>query len=187
MRDGRDENDMYELSNFTGNILAFLVLMDQLRSSTMQDIPSNQFEFSAMPELGQFISAHPLLRDGTLRAPFLVGCLFSYAEYLQRANQRLAAYNWLGTLALTYDDILQGIYPRCLEYIKTKEKFVDSQRLQELMKAICHYDVGRLERDRAATVAFCHGWAVGRDFVFKKKAKPEGGPENVGDASDSQK
>lgn len=186
LRDGKNEDDKYAISNFTGNILALLVLMDQLRSHTMEDMAPNQFQFSSMPELGQFISAHPLLRDGTLRAPFLVGCLFAYAEHLQKPNTRLAAYAWLGTLALTYDDILQGIYPRCLEYIKTKEKVVDSQRLQELMKAICHYDVGKLDRDRAATVAFCHGWAVGRDFIFKKKAKPEGGPGDVRNSGDSQ-
>jgi hypothetical protein len=183
MRDGRDEKAKYSLSNFTGNILALLVLMDQLRSPAMKDITPNQFPFSAMPELGQFIDSHPLLRDGTLRAPFVVGCLFAYAEHLQKPNTRLAAYTWLGTLTLRYDDILQGIYPRCLEYIKTKEKFIDSQRLQELMKAICHYDVGRVDHDRAATVAFCHGWAVGRDFIFKKKTKPEGGPGDAGNQS----
>ena len=153
----------------------------------MDSMEPNQFKFTSMPELGQFISAHPLLRDGTLRAPFLVGCLFAYAERLQKPNTRLAAYAWLGTLALNYGDILQGIYPRCLEYIKTKEKIVDSKRLQELMKAICHYDVGRLDRDRAATVAFCHGWAVGRDFIFKKKVKPEGGPGNDGNESGGPK
>lgn len=194
MRDGKDDNERsakrpakYALSDYTGSIFTLLVFMDQLRSPEMKDTASNQFQFSFMPDLGQFISAHPLLRDGTLRAPFLVGCLFAYAEHLQKPNTRLAAYAWLGTLALTYNDILQGIYPRCLEYIKTKEKVIDSQRLQELMKAICHYDVGRLDRDRAATVAFCHGWAMGRDFIFKKKAKPEGGPGNGGNESGSPK
>lgn len=187
IRDGKEENDKYALSNSTGNIFALLVFMDELRSAAMDNTDPIQFEFSSMPELSRFISSHPLLRDGTLRAPFVVGCLFAYTEYLQKPNTRLAAYTWLGTLALTYEDILQGIYPRCLEYIKTKEKFVDSQRLQELVQAICHYDVGRLDRDRAATVAFCHGWAVGRDFIFKKKAKPEGGQGNVGNESDSPK
>ena len=128
-----------------------------------------QFELTAMPELGKFVEMHPLFKDTQYLAPFFVGCLFSYAEGLQKDNSRLAAYNWLGTMALTYEDILQDIYPKVLNYITNKKKIVASPQLQELMKAVSYYDKGRCDNDRVALVAFCHGWAIGRDFIYKKK------------------
>ena len=134
---------------------------------------NTKLEFTTMPDLGKFIEMHPLLRDSQYLAPFFVGCLFSYAEGLQKENSRLAAYNWLGTMALTYEDILQDIYPKVLNYIKNKEKLVASPRLQELTKAIAHYDKGKCDNDRVALVSFCHGWAIGRDFIYKKKEKTE--------------
>lgn len=128
-----------------------------------------QFEFTAMPNLGKFVEMHPLFKDSQYLAPFFVGCLFSYAENLQKENSRLAAYNWLGTMSLKYNDILQDIYPKALNYITNKEKIVSSPRLQELMKAVAHFDKGKCDNDRLALVAFCHGWAVGRDFIYMKK------------------
>ena len=86
-------------------------------------------------------------------------------------------------MALTYEDILQDIYPKVLNYITNKEKIVASPRLQELMKTISYYDKGRCDNNRVALVTFCHGWAVGRDFIYKKKekiekTKQEGGTNN---------
>jgi len=126
-----------------------------------------------MPDLGKFVEMHPLFKDVQYLAPFFVGCLFSYAENLQKDNSRLAAYNWLGTMALTYEDILQDIYPKVLNYITNKEKIVSSTRLQELTRAVAYYDKGKCDNDRVALVAFCHGWALGRDFIYKKKEKTE--------------
>lgn len=140
------------------------------------------FEFKAMPELGKFVAMHPLLKDKQYLAPFFVGCLFAYTENIQKENSRLAAYNWLGTMALTYDDILNDIYHKVLNYITNKEKLVSSSRLQELTKAIAHYDRGKCDNDRVALTAFCHGWAVGRDFIYMKKEDPKqndkGGSKN---------
>lgn len=36
------------------------------------------------------------------------------------------------------------------------------------MKVIAHYDGGKCENDRVALVAFCHGWALGSDFIYKQ-------------------
>jgi len=59
---------------------------------------------------------------------------------------------------------------------------VSSSRLQELTKAIAHYDRGKCDNDRVALTAFCHGWAVGRDFIYMKKEDPKqndkGGSKN---------
>ncbi len=172
----RDDNDKYALSNYTGNILSLLVFVHMLKNASnykrgAKDMPDMQFEFTAMPDLGKFVEMHPLLKDSQYLAPFFVGCLFSYAENLQKDNSRLAAYNWLGTMALTYKDILQDIYPKVLNYITNKEKIVSSPRLQELTRAIAYYDRGKCDNDRVALVSFCHGWAVGRDFIYKKKVE----------------
>lgn len=126
------------------------------------------FEFSAMPDLGRFVCMHPLLKDRQYLAPFFVGCLFSYAEWLQKDNSRIAAYNWLGTMALSYEDIMQVIYPKVLKYITAKDKLVSSPRLGELVKVVAYYDSGKCSNDRVALVAFCHGWALGRSFILKK-------------------
>lgn len=174
-RTGKDDNDKYALANYIGNVLSLMVFIYKLKNPSnsrkeVEDMTENtKFEFTAMPDLGKFIEMHPLLKDAQYLAPFFVGCLFSYAEGLQKENSRLAAYNWLGTMALTYEDILQDIYPKVLNYIKNKEKIVSSQRLQELTGAITHYDRVKCENDRLALVSFCHGWAVGRDFIYKKK------------------
>lgn len=168
---GSDDNSKYAVSNYVGNILSLLVFIEKLKSKKeVEDMSENtKLEFTAMPDLGKFIEMHPLFKDTQYLAPFFVGCLFSYAENLQKDNSRLAAYNWLGTMALTYEDILQDIYPKVLNYITNKEKLVTSPRLQELTKAVAHYDKGRCENDRVALLAFCHGWAVGRDFIYKEK------------------
>lgn len=171
-----EDKNKYALSNYIGNLFSLFVFLEQLNIAneskkevkTMTGIEKIPFSFTAMPDLGEFVRMHPLLKDRQYLAPFFVGCLFSYTENLQKDSSRLAAYNWLGTMALTYDDILQDIYPKVLNYIKNKEKFISSPRLQELMKAISHYDSGRCENDRVALVAFCHGWALGRDFIYKK-------------------
>lgn len=126
-----------------------------------------QFEFKAMPELERFIAMYPLLKDNQYRAPFFVGCLFSYAEYLQKDSSRLGVYNWLGTMTLAYDDIVNGLYHKVLNYIKNKEKIIESARLGELTQAIAYYDNGRCDNDRVALTAFCHGWAVGRSFILR--------------------
>ncbi len=173
-RSGKDDNDKYALSNYIGNVLSLMVFIYKLRSLSgfkeVEEMTENtKFEFIAMPDLGNFIDMHPLFKDTQYLAPFLIGCLFSYAERLQKDNNRLAAYSWLGTMALTYDDILQDIYPKVLNYITHKEKIVSSPRLQELMKATAYYDRGKCDNDRVSLVAFCHGWAIGRDFIYKKK------------------
>ncbi|MCZ7392416.1 MAG: TM1802 family CRISPR-associated protein [Candidatus Methanoperedens sp.] len=171
-----DSNDKYARDNYIGNLLSLFVFFEQLKENnnrykkevkTMSD--KTQFEFTAMPNLGKFVEMHPLFKDSQYLAPFFVGCLFSYAENLQKENSRLAAYNWLGTMSLKYNDILQDIYPKALNYITNKEKIVSSPRLQELMKAVAHFDKGKCDNDRLALVAFCHGWAVGRDFIYMKK------------------
>jgi hypothetical protein len=178
-RSGKDDNDKYALSNYIGNVLSLMVFIYKLKNFSdskkgVEDMTENtKFEFTAVPDLGKFIEMHPLLKDTQYLAPFFVGCMFSYAENLQKENSRLAAYNWLGTMALTYEDILQDIYPKVLNYITNKEKIVSSPRLQELMKAIVHYDKGKCDNDRVAIVAFCHGWSVGRDFIYKKSEKTE--------------
>lgn len=171
-----DTNDKYAHDNYIGNLLSLFVFLEQLkennnRSKKEVKVMSNktQFEFTAMPDLGKFVEMHPLFKDSQYLAPFFVGCLFSYAENLQKENSRLAAYNWLGTMSLKYNDILQDIYPKVLNYITNKEKIVSSLRLQELMKAVAHFDNGKCDNDRIALVAFCHGWAVGRDFIYRKK------------------
>lgn len=171
-----DSNDKYARDNYIGNLLSLFVFLEQLKENNnlskkevkvMSD--KTQFEFTAMPDLGKFVEMHPLFKDSQYLAPFFVGCLFSYAENLQKENSRLAAYNWLGTMSLKYNDILQDIYPKVLNYITNKEKIVSSPRLQELMKAVAHFDKGKCDNDRVALVAFCHGWAVGRDFIYMKK------------------
>jgi hypothetical protein len=178
-RSGKDDNDKYALSNYIGHVLSLIVFMDKLKNlngfeKEVSIMPENtKFEFTAMPDLGKFVEMHPLFKDVQYLAPFFVGCLFSYAENLQKDNSRLAAYNWLGTMALTYEDILQDIYPKVLNYITNKEKIVSSTRLQELTRAVAYYDKGKCDNDRVALVAFCHGWALGRDFIYKKKEKTE--------------
>lgn len=178
-RTGKDDNDKYTLANYIGNILSLMVFIYILKNqnNSKQEVENmtenTKLEFTAMPDLAKFIEMHPLLKDAQYLAPFFVGCLFSYAEGLQKENSRLAAYNWLGTMALTYEDILQDIYPKVLNYITNKEKLVASQRLQELTRAIAHYDKGKCDNNRVALVSFCHGWAMGRDFIYKKKEKSE--------------
>lgn len=175
---GMDDNSM---SNYVGNLLSLFVFLEQLKEinkpgkevKVMPETEKVRFSFIAMPELGKFVEMHPLLKDRQYLAPFFVGCLFSYAENLQKDNSRLAAYNWLGTMALTYDDIVYYIYPKVLNYITNKEKIISSHRLQELVKAIAHYDSRRCDNDRVALTAFCHGWAVGRDFIYKKKGEKD--------------
>ncbi len=172
-RTGKDDSDKYALANYIGNVLSLMVFIYKLQNLSnskkeVKDMTENtKFEFTAMPDLGKFIEMHPLLKDAQYLAPFFVGCLFSYAENLQKDNSRLAAYNWLGTMALTYEDILQDIYPKALNYITNKEKIVASPRIQELTKAIAFYDKGKCDNDRLALVSFCHGWAVGGDFILK--------------------
>lgn len=171
-----DDKAKYARDNYVGNLLSLFIFLERLKEidvkyekevKIMSD--KTQFEFNAMPDLGNFVEMHPLFKDGQYLAPFFVGCLFSYAESLQKENSRLAAYNWLGTMSLKYDDILQDIYPKVLNYITNKEKIVSRPRLQELMKAVAHFDKGKCDNDRVALVAFCHGWAVGRDFIYMKK------------------
>lgn len=170
-----EDKDKYAKEKYIGNLLSLFVFIEKLKVSNefseeeYNMIEEMIFEFKAMPELGKFIEMHPLLKDKQYRTPFCVGCLFSYAENLQKENSRLAAYNWLGTMTLGYNDILQDIYPKVLNYITNKEKIVSSQRLQELMKAVAHFDKGRCDNDRMALVAFCHGWAIGRDFIYMPK------------------
>lgn len=192
-RTGKDDNDKYALANYIGDVLSLIVFIYKLKNLSEskkeeENMTENtKFEFTAMPDLGKFVEMHPLFKDSQYLAPFFVGCLFSYAENLQKDNSRLAAYNWLGTMALSYEDILQDIYPKVLNYITNKEKLVESYRLQELTKAIAYYDKGKCDNNRVALVSFCHGWAVGRDFIYKKKEEAkdsniksnEGGNENV--------
>jgi len=183
-RTGKDDQDKYAIINYIGNVLSLMVLIYKLKnpnnSKEAEDMTENtKFEFTAMPDLGKFVEMHPLFKDTQYLAPFFVGCLFSYAENLQKENSRLAAYNWLGTMALTYEDILQDIYPKVLNYITNKEKLVSSQRLQELTKAIAYFDKGKCDNDRVALVSFCHGWAVGRDFIYKKKERANGDNNNL--------
>jgi hypothetical protein len=177
-RSGKDDDDKYALSNYIGKGLTLMVFIYKLKNLSgskkeVEDMTENaKFEFTAMPDLGKFIEMHPLLKDSQYLAPFFVGCLFSYAETLQKDNSRLAAYNWLGTMTLTYEDILQDVYHKIHKYIKSrpkKETIISSLRLQELIKAIAYYDKGRCDNDRVALTAFCHGWAIGRDFIYKKK------------------
>jgi hypothetical protein len=174
-RSGKDDNDKYALSDYMGKVLSLMIFIYKLRNQNgtkkeVEDMAETNanFKFTAMPDLGKFIEMHPLLRDSQYLAPFFVGCLFSYVEKLQKNNSRLAAYNWLGTMALTYEDILQDIYPKVLRYITNKEKLVSSSRLQELTEAIAHFDKGKCDNDRVALVSFCHGWAIGRSFIMKK-------------------
>jgi len=183
----KDDNNRYARDNYIGNLLSLLVFLEKLEilpKTKKEDINMSEiaFEFKAMPELGKFVAMHPLLKDKQYLAPFFVGCLFAYTENIQKENSRLAAYNWLGTMALTYDDILNDIYHKVLNYITNKEKLVSSSRLQELTKAIAHYDRGKCDNDRVALTAFCHGWAVGRDFIYMKKEDPKqndkGGSKN---------
>lgn len=175
-----NSNDRYAFNNYIGDLLSLFVFLELLQENKnlfenevklMSD--KMQFEFTAMPELGKFVEMHPLFKDEQYLAPFFVGCLFSYAEQLQKENSRLAAYNWLGTMTLKYSDILQDVYPKVLNYITNKKKIVSSPRLLELMKAVAHFDNGKCDNDRVALVAFCHGWAVGRDFIFMKKDEPK--------------
>ena len=169
-----DKNDKYVKDNYIDNTLSLLVFVeklnkwDELLKEDTNMIGQSVFEFKAMPDLGKFVKMHPLLKDSQYLAPFFVGCLFSYAEYLQRDNSRLGAYNWLGTMTLTYEDILTDIYHKTLRYITTKEKIISSPRLQELKEAVANYDRGRCDNDRVALTAFCHGWSVGRNFIFKR-------------------
>lgn len=171
----KDDNNRYAKDNYISSNLALLVFFEKHKifpeiSEEGRDMSEIAFEFKAMPELGKFIEMHPLLKDRQYLAPFLVGCLFSYTEYLQKENSRLAAYNWLGTMTLTYEDILQDIYHKIIKYIKSrpkKETFISSTRLRELTEAIASYDKKRCDNDRVALTAFCHGWAVGRSFIFK--------------------
>jgi hypothetical protein len=177
-RTGNNDSEKYALTNYIGDILSLIVFFNELGNLMLTKEVGNmtdytKFEFIAMPDLGKFVEMHPLFKDVQYLAPFFVGCLFSYAENLQKDNSRLAAYNWLGTMALTYEDILQDIYPKVLNYITNKEKIVSSPRLQELTRAVAYYDKGKCESDRVALVSFCHGWAVGRDFIYKKKEKIE--------------
>ena len=174
----KDDNNRYARDNYIGNLLSLMVFLEKLKiisETSKEDLNMTEmlFELKAMPELGKFIEMHPLFKDRQYLAPFFVGCLFAYAESLQKENSRLAAYNWLGTMALTYDDILNDIYHKVLNYITNKEKIVSNPRLQELIKAIAYYDIGGCDNDRVALTAFCHGWAVGRDFIYKKKEKTE--------------
>ncbi|MFQ5963433.1 MAG: TM1802 family CRISPR-associated protein [Candidatus Scalinduaceae bacterium] len=172
----KDDNNRYTLSNYIGDVLSLMVFISELKdldpNKEVEDMTENkEFELTAMPELGKFVEMHPLFKDSQYLAPFFVGCLFSYAENLQKDNSRLAAYNWLGTMTLTYDDILQDVYHKTLKYIKSrpkKESIISSPRLQELIKAIAYYDKGRCDNDRVALTAFCHGWSVGRSFIMKK-------------------
>lgn len=170
----KDDTDRYALTDYIGDVLSLMVFIYKLKNFSdskqeVEDMTENtKFEFIAMPDLGKFIEMHPLFKDSQYLAPFFVGCLFSYAENLQKDNSRLAAYNWLGTMALSYEDILQDIYPKVLNYITNKEKLVGSYRLQELTKAIACYDEGKCDNDRVALVSFCHGWAVGRSFIMKQ-------------------
>lgn len=175
-----DEKAKYAKDNYIGSLLSLFVFLGQLREinepkkegEIMPETEKIQFSFMAMPDLGKFVKKHPLFKDDQYLAPFFVGCLFSYAENLQKKNSRLVAYNWLGTMALTYEDILRDIYPKVLSYIKNrpkKESIISSTRLQELMSAIAHYDCQRSDNDRLALVSFCHGWAVGRSFIYKKE------------------
>lgn len=172
---GTTDNGKYAISNYIGNVLSLFIFIEKLkevqgdRKEVAFMSEKTPFEFKNMPELGKFIHLHPLFKDSQCLAPFFVGCLFSYVEKKQEDNRRLAVYNWLGTMALTYDDILQDIYPKVLNYITNKEKIVASPRLQELTKAVAYYDKGKCDNDRVALLAFCHGWAVGRDFIYKKK------------------
>jgi hypothetical protein len=193
-RSGKDDNDKYALSNYIGNVLSLMVFIDELKklSNSKKEVgnmsDNTKFEFTTMPDLGRFIDMHPLLKDSQYLAPFFVGCLFSYAETLQKNNSRIAAYNWLGTMALTYEDILQDVYQKIHKYIKSrpkKETIISSFRLQELIKAIAYYDKGRCDSDRIALTAFCHGWAVGRDFIYKKKeeSKPEANENEGGNSN----
>jgi hypothetical protein len=190
-RSGKDDNDKYALSNYIGKVLSLMGFIYKLKNlngskKEVEDMTENaMFEFTAMPDLGKFIDMHPLFKDTQYLAPFFVGCLFSYAESLQKDNSRLAAYNWLGTMSLTYDDILHDIYPKVLNYITNKEKIVSSPRLQELMKATAYYDRGKCDNDRVSLVAFCHGWAVGRDFIFKKKDKSKTDDNQKGGGSNN--
>lgn len=174
----KDDNNRYARDNYIGNLLSLLAFLEKLKiiSDTSKEglnMTETLFEFKAMPELSKFIEVHPLFKDKQYLAPFFVGCLFAYAENLQKENSRLAVYNWLGTMAVTYDDILNDIYHKVLNYITNKEKIVSSPRLQELTKAIAHYDTGKCDNDRVALTAFCHGWAVGRDFIYMKKQDPK--------------
>jgi hypothetical protein len=183
-RTAKEDNkkDKYAKDDYIGNILSLLVFIEKLMKNNspkkeVEDMTENaKFKFTAMPDLGKFIEMHPLFKNSQYLAPFFVGCLFSYAENLQKDNSRLAAYNWLGTMMLTYEDILQDVYHKIHKYIKSrpkKETIVSSLRLQELIKAIAYYDKGRCDNDRVALTAFCHGWAVGRDFIYKKKEEPK--------------
>jgi len=183
----KDDNNRYAMDNYIGNLLSLIVFLEKLKiiSETSKEglnMTEMLFELKAMPELDKFIKMHPLFKDRQYLAPFFVGCLFAYAESLQKENSRLAAYNWLGTMALTYDDILNDIYHKVLNYITNKKKIVSNPRLQELMKAIAYYDKGRCDSDSVALTAFCHGWAVGRDFIRKKEkteeTNQEGGKNN---------
>lgn len=181
----KDDINRYAKDNYIGSHLSLLVFFEKLKiipeiSEESRDMSEIAFEFKAMLELGKFIEMHPLLKDRQYLAPFCVGCLFAYAENLQKENSRLAAYNWLGTMALTYDDILNDIYHKVLNYITNKEKIVSSPRLQELTKAIAHYDRGKCDNDRVALTAFCHGWAVGRDFIYMKKDDVKQNQDNKG-------
>lgn len=177
----KDDNNRYARDNYIGNLLSLLAFLEKLKiiSETSKEglnMTETLFEFKAMPELGKFIEMHPLFKDRQYLAPFFVGCLFAYAENLQKENSRLAAYNWLGTMALTYNDILHDVYHKVLKYIKNrpkKETVISSPRLQELTKVIAYYDTGRCDNDRIALTAFCHGWAVGRDFIYMKKEEPK--------------
>lgn len=169
-----DKKSMYARDNYVGNLISLFIFLNQLKetySKYEKDVIymlDTTFKFNTMPDLGKFIEKHPLFKEDQYLAPFFVGCLFSYAENMQKGNNRLAAYNWLGTMSVKYEDILQDIYPKILNYITNKEKIVSSPRLQELMKAIAHFDKGKCDNDRVALVAFCHGWAVGRDFIYMK-------------------
>ena len=175
----KGNNDKYAVSNYIGKLLSFFIFIEKLKEIQKVEkevkvmAEKTPFEFTAMPDLGKFVEMHPLLKDDQYLAPFFVGCLFSYAENLQKDNSKLAAYNWLGTMTLTYDDILNDIYHKVLNYIKNKEKIVSSSRLQELTKVIAHFDSGKCDNDRVALTAFCHGWAVGKDFIYKKKEVPQ--------------
>ncbi|MDY9925985.1 TM1802 family CRISPR-associated protein [Methanosarcina sp.] len=173
-----DTNSKATFRNYMNSLLSLFIFLDVLK---IKDVNSNYevltmnekitFEFQEMPNLGKFIEMHPFLKEKEYLSPFFVGCLFSYAEYLQKNNSRVAAYNWLGTMSFNYTDILEDIYPKVLNYISSKEKIVSSPRIQEIMKAVAYFDVGKCDNDRAALISFCHGWALGRDFIFMKKSE----------------
>lgn len=136
----KKDKSKYALFNYIDKFFSLLVFLEQLKlaneskkeAKTMTEIEKIPFSFNAMPDLGEFVRTHPLLKDSQYLAPFFIGCLFSYAENLQKNSSRLAAYNWLGTMALTYGDILQDIYPKVLKYIKIRRNLFQAHDCRSL-------------------------------------------------------